>query len=298
MNHPAPLAPTSPVEPRPLAPVRQSRYELASSSGMFTHLQLKPRVALSLSFTGWSGWLREHAIPHAALIREHATGFVPVGFEIEYLHPVTFFDCDLLAVTTRVTTRNPPSFPTIQDVAVTIATGDGLPVARVAIQEIGVHIESQDTLAAEPARVPGEVATLLHGETASVQGLPHLLNRPARHVPPEVDPIDGYEHGFTVHRHACEAADLWYAEHVADYIGASRESMVFTRSRRFPALLPGLAARLERVAIGLRQPYQFLDEGRVVTSAYRVDRELRFVHQLRTPSGEDAGDAVEVFAVS
>jgi hypothetical protein len=279
-------------------PTRSTTFEIACSSGMFTHLQMKPRVVLSLCFTGWSAWLREHAVSHAALIREHATGFVPIGFDIEYLQPVTFFDCESVVVTTEVTTWNPPRFHTLQDVMVKLTDPDGQMLARVSIQEIAVRVDSQETLAAQPARLPASIADVLLDDAAHTNEPVRLLNRPQRYVPLDTQSMDEYRYDFTVHRHACEAADQWYSEHVTDYMGASRESMVFAHSKQIPQLLPGLARRIERIRIGLRRPYQFFDQGQILTRAYRVDDELRFVHCLYSSNGVDAGDAVEVFATT
>jgi hypothetical protein len=277
---------------------RTTRFEIASSSGMFTHLQLKPRVILSLCFVGWSAWLREHAVPHGTLIRRHDTGFVPIGFHLDYAHPASFFECDGLAITTQVDTWTPARFHTLQEVDVTLANDRGIELAKVHVQEIGMRILSQETLAAEPAALSDEVAQLLHA-LRNDRAAPLLLhNRPVRHLPPAAAIIDTHEHEFVVHRHACEAADQWYSEHVTDYAGESREDMVYAKGRRHPLLRAGLARRIERLAIGLRRPYQFLDRGKVFTTAYRMGGELHFVHELRTSSNQDAGDVVEIFDLS
>jgi acyl-CoA thioesterase FadM len=281
---------------RGVAPARQTSFPLTCSSGMFTHLQLKPRVAFSFAFMGWSAWLIEHAVSHAALIRDHATGFVPIGLEIEYLQPSTFYDCQSLIVTTRVRTWNPRRFHSLQDVDVLLATQRGAPVARIYLQEVCVRIESPDTLAGAPGRVPGELVDVLLDSPDEIDDRPVLLNRGATRVPANAEFIAGFQHEFVIYRHACEVADQWYSEHVCDYLGDSRETMVLQLLQEHPGLLAGLTSRIERISIGLRRPYMFFDHGQVVTHAYRSGPETHFVHQLLAASGAVAGDAVEVFA--
>jgi malate synthase A len=277
---------------------RQTISSLTCSSGMFTHLQLKPRVAFSFGFMGWSAWLIEHAVSHAALVRDHSTGFVPIGLSIEYLGPSTFVDCETMEVVTRVSTWNPHGFHTLQDIEVLLSTGRGNPVARITMQEVCVRIESPHTLAAAPGRIPSELATMLLDSPADIRERPALMNRGGPRVPEDADCIAEYRHEFIVHRHACEVADQWYSEHVCDYVGDSREAMVMQWVDTHPALLAGLAQRIERLSIGLRRPYMLFDRGEVVSKAYRVGQEIHFVHQLLTASGADAGDAVEVFSCS
>jgi malate synthase A len=274
---------------------RQTHFRLTCSSGMFTHLQLKPRVAFSFAFMGWSAWLVEHAVSHAALIREHATGFVPIGLEIEYLQPATFDDCESLDISTEVRTWNPRRFHSLQEVDV-LLVGTGIPLARIHLQEVCVRIESRETLAAAPGRVPDELAGRLLDNPGDIDERPVLLNRGAARVPANAKPIAGSQHDFTVYRHHCEVADQWYSEHVCDYLGASRESMVFRLLSDHPALTAGLARRLERISIGLRHPFMLFDSGHVETEAYRIGDEIHFTHQLLTASGALAGDAIEVFA--
>ncbi|QIE24964.1 malate synthase A [Caballeronia sp. SBC2] len=277
------------------ASARESTLALTCSSGMFTHLQLKPRVAFSFGFMGWSAWLIEHAVSHAVLIRDHATGFVPIGLEIEYLQPSTFFDCESLSVTTRVRTWNPKRFHSLQDVEVLLANEQGDPVVRIGLQEVCVRIESTQTLAAAPGRVPDHLAKLLLDHPDDIDERPVLLNRGAARVPANAQAIAEHRHEFVVHRHACEVADQWYSEHVCDFIGDSREAMVLLLVDEHPELLAGLAQRIERLSIGLRRPFMLFDRGEILTTAYRAGAHIHFVHRLLTASGVDAGDAVEVF---
>ena len=280
------------------APVRENTLALTCSSGMFTHLQLKPRVAFSFGFMGWSAWLIEHAVSHAALIRDHATGFVPIGLEIEYLQPSTFFDCESLSVTTRVRTWNPKRFHSLQDVEVLLENEPGDAIVRIGMQEVCVRIESTQTLAAAPGRVPDDLAKLLldhPDDPHDSDERPVLLNRGAARVPADAEAIAEHRDEFVVHRHACEVADQWYSEHVCDFIGDSREAMVLQLVNEHPELLAGLAQPIERLSIGLRRPFMLFDRGEILTTAYRVGAHIHFVHRLLTASGVDAGDAVEVF---
>ncbi|SDI73699.1 malate synthase A [Paraburkholderia phenazinium] len=289
---------TAAAQPRPAPmqpPVRRTDFRLTCSSGMFTHLQLKPRVAFSFAFMGWSAWLIEHAVSHATLIREHATGFVPIGLEIEYLQFATFDDCETLDISTQVRTWNPRRFHSLQEVDV-LLDASGIPLARIHLQEVCVRIESQETLAAAPGRVPDEISALLLDSPGDIDERPRLLNRGAARVSADAKPIAAFQHDFTVYRHACEVSDQWYSEHVCDYLGASRESMVFQLLPDHPALAAGLARPVERISIGLRQPYALFDRGQVATEAYRIGDEIHFAHRLLTASGTLAGDAIEVFS--
>jgi malate synthase A len=281
-----------------LSSARKTSSALTCSSGMFTHLQLKPRVAFSFAFMGWSAWLIEHAVSHAALVRDHSTGFVPIGLSIDYLGQSTFFDCETMDVVTRVSTWNPHGFHTLQDIEVLLSMAQGGPIARITIQEVCVRIESTHTLAAAPGRIPAELATLFLDHPEDIRERPALMNRGKPRVPADADCIAEYRHDFIVHRHACEVADQWYSEHVCDFIGDSREAMVMQWAEKHPALLAGLAQRIERVSIGLRRPFMLFDRGQVVTTAYRIGAEIHFVHRLNTASGADAGDAIEVFLCS
>ncbi|NUR27099.1 MAG: hypothetical protein HOV83_14850, partial [Catenulispora sp.] len=128
---------------------------------MFTTLQLKPHVALSLTFLAWSGWLLEHAVGHAEMIAEHGTGFVPVGFDLDYPRPAGFFDVRELTVSVRVTTWNSgPALPTVQLVDCAIEA-PGKSLVRVRLQEVCVRVVSASDLSARPGRVPGSLSILL-----------------------------------------------------------------------------------------------------------------------------------------
>ncbi|WP_082508634.1 malate synthase A [Burkholderia sp. Leaf177] len=275
---------------------RQTTSALTCSSGMFTNLQLKPRVAFSFGFMGWSAWLMEHAVSHAALVRDHLTGFVPIGLSIEYLGPFSFLDCETMDVVTRVSTWNPHGFHTLQDIDVLLSTKHGNQVARITMQEVCVRIESPQTLAAAPGRLPSGLAPMFLDSPADIHERPTLMNRGTPQVPEDAERIIEYRHDFIVHRHACEVADQWYSEHVCDYVGDSREAMVMQWLDTHPALLPGLSQRIERISIGLRRPYMLFDRGYVITTAYCVGQEIHFHHRLMTASGADAGDALEVFS--
>ena len=273
--------------------LRLATCSLPCSSGMFTVLQLKPRIVLACAFMAWSAWLLRYAVSHAALVQDHATGFVPIGLEIDYLDAASFFDCTALDITASVQTCNPARFHSLQDVLVLLQRADGKALARVYIQEICVRIESMATLAAAPGRVPAAlVPLLLPDETHET---PLLLNRPLAPPPAPARLIAQHQHRFTVHRHACEGADQWYSEHVCDFIGDSREAMVLALRADYPALSPGLSQPLAQLRVGLRQPLAFLDEASVVSQAYAVADELHFMHQIFNPRGEVAADAIEVF---
>ncbi|MBB5190943.1 acyl-CoA thioesterase FadM [Silvimonas terrae] len=289
----------APLEHDPASPVRrQTRFTLTCSSGMFTHLQLKPRVAFSFAFMGWSAWLNEHAVSHGALIREHATGFVPIGLTIDYLAPLTFYDCPSLTVSTQVRTWNPRRFHTLQEVDVRLETPQGVPVAQIHLQEVCVRIESADTLAATAGRLPPALAELMLDTPDDVPGQPVLLNRGPARMPDHAQVITQSRRDFVIYRHACEMADQWYSEHVCDYVGDSREAMVLRLVSDYPALRPGLANRLARLSIGLRQPFMLFDTGQILTTAWRVDHEIRFAHQLLNARGLAVGDALEVFVAA
>ncbi|MBB5866731.1 acyl-CoA thioesterase FadM [Allocatelliglobosispora scoriae] len=277
---------------------RQSAFRLTCSSGMFTQLQLKPRFMLSVAFIGWSGWLAEHAVSHARLIQHYRTGFVPIGFVVTYVEPLTFFDSAALTIRTRVATWNPRRFHTFQEINTDVYADDGRHVAMVYLQEVCVRIESDQTLAALPGRVSDELAPMILDSDREGAPVPRLLNRPRREPAAGWEPLGEHRHDFVVYRHACEVADQWYSEHVPDYIGASREAMVLTQLPRRPGLLPGVANRMESITIGLRQPFAFFDSGQVSTRAFRRGDEVIFTHDLLTAAGTSAGDAVEVFTSS
>lgn len=284
-----------PALPANPARARTNTLALTCSSGMFTHLQLKPRVAFSFGFMGWSAWLIEHAVSHAALIRDHATGFVPIGLEISYLQPSTFFDCESLTVTTQVRTWNPKRFHSLQDVDVMLANEHGVAVVHVRMQEVCVRIESMQTLAALPGRVPVDLAARLLDDPDDIDEPPVLLNRGMARVPADATLIAQHRHEFVVHRHACEVSDQWYSEHVCDFIGDSREAMVLQLVDKHPELIVGLSRQIGHLRMGLRRPFMLFDRGRVLTRAFRVGPHIHFVHQLLTSADIDAGDAVEVF---
>ncbi|MEE4496195.1 hypothetical protein [Streptomyces sp. BE230] len=272
------------------------QYDITYTSGMFTTHQLKPRTAVSLAFTGWAHWLRQHGLSHSVLITRYRAGFVPVGVRVTYEQPHDFLDGDSLTVQTALVTWQPRRFPTCQQLDTRILSGETL-LAGVRIQMVGVRIESDASLAALPGTTPEPLAGLLCDPTLAGEPPPRFLSRAA--------PADEgrelhhwFEYPFTVHRGMCEIGDQWYFESVPDLLGAARESLVFAAAPRERALLPGLSEPLTAVQYGLKQPFCFLDTGTVRTRVHAVGEELRFVHELVTAGGVVAGHALETVQVA
>ena len=255
---------------------RQVAFEVPTDSGQFTWLQIQPRSLLTLTWSGYARWLREHLVSFPKLIREEGFGAVILDIDLRYLEPLTFFDTDTLEATVTLKARRRGTRLELH----TNFYGAGRHAAAVTIVLCPVEIKDQETLTASPAPLPTRLLERFRADEVDDAS-------PQRQVPGLVKAIetDGQllgesEDTFYVHHHYCEAAEQWSFIEVPNIAESLREPLALSRVADQPSFRECLDQPLQRLNVELYQPYFVYDSGHVTTRAYRWTNRLAFVHCL------------------
>ena len=270
---------------------RNSVFEVVYDTSLFTPLQLQSRSLLSLAFSGWAQWLKEHLVSFPRMIREHHCSVVIVGVECEYLAPFGFFDADSLQVVTTVKARKGGHILECHNQFV----GADKAVAAVRWLLRPVLLIDEVSLAATPGKLTDELLARFQEDEVDFESPPRLVPQAVETILAQGTVLEEGQLPFVVHRHFCELADQWCFVDVAAHIGAARESLVLSRGEHSPDLRKGLSRPLSKINFELRRPYFLADGGVVATTAYQMDDTLAFVHRLLSSNGADVhGTAVEL----
>lgn len=270
---------------------RASVFEVVYDTSLFTPLQLQPRSLLSLAFSGWAQWLKQHLVSFPRMIREHHCSVVIVGVECEYLAPFGFFDADSLQVVTTVKARKGGHLLACNNDFI----GADKTVATVRWLLRPVLLIDEVSLAATPGKLTDELLARFQADEIDFESPPRLVPRAVETILAQGTVLEEGQLPFVIHRHFCELADQWCFVDVASHIGAARETLVLSRGEHSPDLREGLGKPLRKIEFELNRPYFLADGGIVATTAYRLDNALAFVHRLLSSSGTDVhGTAVEL----
>ncbi|MFT4628108.1 MAG: acyl-CoA thioesterase FadM [Myxococcota bacterium] len=268
-------------------------FEVPVDTSTFSAVQLQPGVAASLSWSALARWLRAHLVPFPRLIKEESTGFVVMGFHLQYLDEVSFFDCEAFRV--RAALRVMRRAERCQLDLRFFSESQELATARLIL--CPVTIEDPLALGASPAPLSQRLLDRIpRGEVESAS--------PARLVPARLSAVETTgefiaegSKDFMIHRHGTEVAEQWAWTHLPHIVEGARETLALgDRSERRHQLRRCLRSPLVRFDAEYSKPFFSFERGTVVTRAFALGDRLGLVHRLTSGAGSSLhSTVVEVF---
>lgn len=232
--------------------------------------QVHPWSMLGLGMSGWARWLGAHLVPFRALVREHQTGVVIVGFDLEYLAPFTFFDADAFELTVTARVRDDGRLLWFELSFV----GPQGRWARASVVGRVVRINDGTSLAAQPAALPGPLLERFLPADRFGGSVPRVLEPRIRDVPWS----DEASSPLRVHRGHCEAADQWSFTELPRIVADAREAWAL-RASDDPRARIGLGTPVRRLIAELTRPLYIFDAATVTTQTDGQGH--RYLHRIR-----------------
>jgi acyl-CoA thioesterase FadM len=268
-------------------------FEVPVDTSTFSAVQLQPGVVASLTWNALARWLRAYLLPFPTLIRDESTGFVVMGFHLQYLDEVSFFDCEAFRV--RAALRVMRRAERCQLDLRFFSPTHELATARLIL--CPVSIEDPISLAARPAPLSEKLQALIPAEDLESAS-------PARLVPARLSAIETTgeflaekSKDFTIHRHGTEVAEQWAWTHLPNIVEGAREDLALgDRSERRHALRRCLRSPMARFDAEYNVPFFSFEKGTIVTRAFALGDRLGLVHRLTSARGSILHSTVaEVF---
>jgi len=258
--------------------MRSWELEIPVDTRSFGPNQILPREVLSLTMTGWAGWLRAHLVSFPALVRDHHTGVVILGHHVRFPRRFTFFSGD--AFTLRVgplMAMGDGHFLTQRYELVhggeVFASSDG--VGRV------VRMDPTGGLEAAPGRLPDAV-------------LERFLADERSELPPERRTLETAPEGATliaegvhpirIERRDCEVAEQWSYVEAVSHAEAARASLALA-SGADKRLRAGLRRPMTAIDLAYARPLFVFDQAEVRTRVFERSGELIWVHAIVSSVG-------------
>lgn len=249
--------------------MRSIAFEVPLDTAMCSAQQVHPWTMMSLGMSGWARWVRAHLVPFRALVRDHGTGVVIVGIDLEYLAPLTFFDADAFEVTVAGRVRADGSLFWF-DLDYRAPTGS---FARARVIGRVVRISGGDSLAARPGPLPAELLERFGPEDRFTGAVPRTLRTR------DVEWSGSTSSSLRVHRGHCEAADQWSFTELPRIVADAREAWVLSVAGE---AMQGVALPVRRLVAELRHPLFIFDAATVSTRADPSWR--RYLHEIQGPA--------------
>ncbi|MEM9452707.1 MAG: hypothetical protein AAGF11_00920 [Myxococcota bacterium] len=245
-------------------------FDVPLDTAMFSPQQLHPWTLAGFGMRGWAHWLREHLVSFPALVRDHGTGVVIVGIELEYLGPLTFFDADALQVAYTVRVRE------AGDLLRLCAEVDARGRAVACVRLVGriVRIPEGGTLAARPGVLPGSLLDRFDPDERFDGSVPRVLGSNIR----DVSWSPAASSALRVHRGHCEAADQWLFAELPRIVADARETWGLTAGDD-PRARVALGTPLRRFVAELTRPMFIFDTATLSTQTDHTG--CRYLHQIR-----------------
>jgi hypothetical protein len=270
---------------------RLVEFEVPFDTSYFSAVQLQPRALSAVTWNALARWLRVHLVPFPQLIQRERCGLVVLGFSLEYLAPLGFFDADALVARAglRAIRRGARA-----QLDVRFSAG-GREVATTRLLLCPVAICEEVSLAAEPRPFGPELLARFHADEID-------SSCPARVVPQRRATIERARaitqriSPFVIHRHACEVAEQWSWVDVAAHVESAREALALAEQQRCGLLRRALAEPMRRFDVELSRPYYSFDQGDIVSRAFETEGRLSLVHAFTSGGGATLhGTVVESF---
>jgi hypothetical protein len=245
---------------------------------LFNPLQFQTRALLSLAKSSMWSWLYQRAgISFPDLARQHDQSLVAVEADVEYVRAFGVFDSDEYSVSVvKVRARQGN---TVLEMYHEFA-GEGGVFARVRMLWRLLELDGDQALTGIPGRfrdsvlqrlTPGEIDP--SRERRYVDGFRGRIEQQGEKV------AEG-RHGFTLYRHQCEVADQWCFLEVPAFASQGREGLIEALEHDPFALRASLCKPLHKVLVKLSCPFYLFEQGEVLSTAYWLQGQLAFVHQI------------------
>lgn len=248
-------------------------YEVPVDTSMCSPQQVHPWSLMTLSMNGWARWLRACLVPFRALVREHGTGVVIVGYDLEYLEPFTFFDADAFDITVTTRVRDDGGLLCF-DLDYVSPKGRW---ARARVVGRIVRISDEGSLAARPGVLPAALLDRFGAEDRFSGSVPRVLDQHTR----DVEWSSELSSDLRVHRGHCEAADQWSFTELPRVVAEVRESWALGAGDD-PRASSGLGAPVRRLVAELTYPLFIFDAATVSTGVDTAG--LRYLHRIHGAS--------------
>lgn len=265
-------------------------YEIVCDTSQFTPLQLQPRSVMLWSMNCFARWVLDRAGGWIRMLHEHRTGIVVGGARVDYLEPFRFFDASRVEAYVRLWCE-PKGAPVHAEYEFTAA---GRPVARVRHTLIPVQLSGDESLAATPVRLSGELLERFLAEVDERERPRRARLAPAVEAREQGAPVVAERRAtYRLHRHQCEVADQWLFTELPALAAAGREELAFSEGQSRPELRKALKLPLRTVDCEYLRPFFLFEEVTQVTRAYHGDDGIFYVHRLLGRDGVVHGLVLE-----
>jgi hypothetical protein len=255
----------------------QLRYQVPVDTGHFSPHQVHPRGALRLAFGSISQCVNGQIMPWPELISSRHWSFVAVGFDMQYLAPLTFENAGtMLEVGGRLFLRGGGS---LVEHRCTIG-GDGAAAPPEPLRVTTLWRPVRLTGSSEAAGLPQPADEWLashFGEDARIASKPERLLPGELERLKQYEPVGEHDHVMTVSRDECEFVDQWLFTSLATYCARSREALIFESESS--AIRGALRRPMTRLVSELKGPLYFASRLRVRSRALVGEAGLAFVHE-------------------
>jgi acyl-CoA thioesterase FadM len=272
---------------------RAIEFEVPVDTSTFSAVQLQPGVVASLTWNALARWLRAYLLPFPRLIRDESTGLVVMGFHLQYLDAVSFFDCEVFRV--RAALRVMRRAERCQ-LDLKFFMPDRV-LATVRLILCPVRIEDAVALGAAPAPLSERLLALIPQEDLESASPARLVPGRLAAVETTGQLIGESRKDFRIHRYGTEVAEQWAWTHLPHIVEGAREDLALgDRSEQRHLLRRCLREPLARFDAEYSRPFFSFEEGTVVTRAFALGERLGLVHRLTSAGGSVLhSTVVEVF---
>lgn len=262
---------------------RSIRFTMPSESSLFTPMQLQARAPAWMWMSGWARWTKEHWVSFRKLIQEYQYSVVVLGYTIEFVEPLGFYDVDDIDV--EVWSRIKGSGRFVES-NIHYYGANGLAV-RGRWVLLPVKIQDAESLAAQPAPLSDKLLAMLPADELFAEKPANDVPQRLERIQQQATPVAEYERPFTIHRHHCEVADQWCFAEIPSMVAESREAMALAQMEQADQLVSALSKPLSRLDVKLTRPLYVFEEARIDTTAYHLAEEstLFFVHRIQSEHG-------------
>jgi acyl-CoA thioesterase FadM len=268
-------------------------WEETVDTSTFSAVQLQPGVVASLAWNALARWLRTYLVSFPTLITKESTGLVVMGFHLEYLDPVSFFDCEAFRVRGAFRMMRRAERGQL-DLRIT-SDSHKLAIAQLIVRPVAIL--DPVSLGAEPAPLPESLLDQFEDDEV-------VSASPVRIVPSRLAAVETtgsllaeYTKPFRIHRHLSEVAEQWSWTEVPALVESARENLALEdQSENKMMLRRCLSHRIARFDVEFSRPYFSFESGEIVSRAYDVAGHLAFVHKFTSNRGLHLhATVVEVF---
>ena len=242
----------------------------------FTPHQLQASEILRWVMDAMTSAVNNQLRPLRLLVKEHHWGLVVVGFEIQWVGPLHFFDANTLEIDTGMVLHDGTRRQVLGYNS--SISANGKEAVRMVSQTHPVELSGGEALDGLPCGVPDDIKAMLQPDEIVTDPAPRFAGSEQLGKAEIGEPIGEARTPFTMRRHETEIADMWQNMALASLSGRAREAMAFAGGD--PRLRDGLARPLASMAGELRRPIYCQDEGVIDSRAFWAEDHMAYVHKV------------------